>query len=89
MTGMGRIKEESVLKSAYLHSSFSDRHNGVFFKITFYAYPKGWATDLEIEDLPLIESRDKSWPTKEEAQAETERTARETIERNKMATAQS
>lgn len=78
-----------MLKNSYLNSSFSDRYKGVFFKITFYAYPKGWGTDLEIDGRPPIEDKDNLWPTQDEAKAAAEKIVRQLVDRDQVSPAQS
>lgn len=78
-----------MLKAGYLNSSSSDRYKGVFFKITFYKFPNGWITDLEIEGLPTVEDSDSLWSTRDEAKTETVRLAHDLIDKHQMRSAQS
>ncbi|QYX54399.1 hypothetical protein K3F44_08945 [Pseudomonas sp. S07E 245] len=76
-----------MLKNSYLNSSFSDRYKGVFFKITFYAYPNGWVTELEIDGRPPIADKDKTWPTKDEAKAAAEKIAHQIVDHDQVSPA--
>ena len=69
-----------MIKSAYLHSSSSDRYKDVFFKITFYSKPEGWTTDLEIDGRSPVDSGVKPSPSRDEAKASAERVARQIID---------
>lgn len=69
-----------MIKSAYLHSSSSDRYKDIFFKIIFYSRPEGWTTDLEIDGRPPVESRIEPSLSRDEAKANAETVVRQMID---------